>query len=194
AGGGDGFRGNTTRPLLVVVVAPTNRDRIYVSIAAETPLYASSDGGLTFEPLSNAPSGSFRVYPNPAEDGTLLVSSGADLFLSTDGGASFSQVGAGLPAGVLAMLAFDSTAPTIIYAAEGGNGFYRSEDGAQTFARVDGLSEHDLLGSGVNRVAVTPPGENGAAIYVGSSLGPYRSDDMGKSFTPIHAGYRGTQV
>jgi len=92
------------------------------------------------------------------------------------------------------MLAFDSTAPTIIYAAEGGNGFYRSEDGAQTFARVDGLSEHDLLGSGVNRVAVTPPGENGAAIYVGSSLGPYRSDDMGKSFTPIHAGYRGTQV
>src|SRR5262249_19663533 len=139
-------------------------------------------------------SGSFRVYPHPAEDGTFLVFAGTDWFLSTDGGASFSQVGAGLPAVFGATLAFDSTDPTIIYAAEGGNGFYRSEDGAQTFARVDRLSEHDLLGSGVNRVAVTPPSEKGAAIYVGSSLGPYRSDDMGKSFTPIHAGYRGTQV
>jgi len=190
---GDGLPGDQTRPPLVVVVAPTNRDRVYVSNGSETPLYASSDGGLSFEPLSDAPSGSYRVYPHPAEDGTLLVSTVTNLFLSTDSGASFAQVGAGLPQ-ILAVLAFDSTDPTIIYAAEGGNGFYRSEDGAQTFARVDGLSEHDLLGNGVNRVAVTPASEKGAAIYVGSSLGPYRSDDMGKSFTPIHTGYRGTQV
>jgi len=199
---GDGLPADRNRPFWAVVVAPTNRNRIYVAVSGEpASLYASSDGGLTFEPLLNVPLSSFisRIYPHPTADGTLLVTENYDLFLSTDGGASFTRVGAGLPPRFVGIFAFDSIDPSIIYATQGfatqaANGFFRSEDGAQTFARVDGLSEHELLGVGLNRVAVTPPSEKGAAIYVGSSLGPYRSDDGGKSFNPIHAGYRGTQV
>jgi len=197
---GDGLPTVRTNLPLSVVVAPTNRNRIYAAAFAAAPLFASSDGGLTFEPLLNAPMGTWHIYPHPTADGTLLVTGDEDLFfLSTDGGASFTRVGAGLPPRFVGLLAFDSTDPSIIYATQGfatqrTNGFFRSEDGAQTFVRVDGLSEHELLGVGLNRVAVTPPSEKGAAIYVGSSLGPYRSDDGGKSFNPIHAGYRGTQV
>jgi len=199
---GDGLPADRNRVFWAVVVAPTNRNRIYVAVAGEpASLYASSDGGLTFEPLLKAPLSSFssRIYPHPTADGTLLVTEDYDLFLSTDGGASFTRVGAGLPPRFVGIFAFDSIDPSIIYATQGfatqaANGFFRSEDGAQTFARVDGLTEHELLGVGLNRVAVTPPSEKGAAIYVGSSLGPYRSDDGGKSFNPLHVGYRGTQV
>ena len=183
-----------------VVVASTNRDRIYVAVQAMgARLFASADGGLTFEALPNAPRGTWRIYPHPTEDGTLLVREDAGgLFLSTDAGASFARVGAGLPAGVgrdTAMIAFDSADPTIVYAAEETSGFYRSEDGAQTFVRLDGLSERDLVGIGVSRIGVTlPSAEKGPTIYVGTSLGPYRSDERGDSFKPIHAGYRGAGV
>jgi len=127
----------------------------------------------------------------------LLVRS-SGLFLSTDAGESFARVGAGLPSRVMHatdMIAFDSADPTIVYAPEDTSGFYGSKDGAQTFVRLDGLSERDLVGDGVNRIGVTmPSGEKGPTIYVGTSLGPYRSDDRGESFKPIHAGYRGVGV
>src|SRR5262249_55752570 len=129
-----------------VVIAPTNRDRIYVTVQVEG-LFASGDGGLTFEVLPNAPRSAWRIYPHPTEDGTLLVT-GSGLFLSTDAGASFARVGAGLPRLNIDMIAFDTADPTIVYAAEGRGGFYRSEDGAQTFVRIDGLSERELVGVG----------------------------------------------
>jgi len=193
---GNGLPDERTAFPFSVVVAPTNAERLYVSIqGGPLTLYVSSDGGLNFDPLPNAPAGSFRIYPHPIADGTLLVSALDGVFLSTDGGASFARVGAGLPAASTFALAIDTSDPSVIYSTARQYGLYRSVDGALTFERLDGLGERDLLGLGVTTVAVSPPSANRAsAIYAGTSLGPFRSDDGGQTFVPIHGGYRGAQV
>jgi photosystem II stability/assembly factor-like uncharacterized protein len=182
-----------------VAVAPTNPQTIYVADASDdyTPtgaLYVSSDGGLNFRALSNAPASPIRVYPHPTEDGTLLVTSLSGLFSSPNGGETFMQIGTGLP-GFLDPLAFDPTDSSRMYGAAGTNGVFRSIDGGITFQRLNGLGEEQLRGLGATAVGVTLGVEpTRVVLYAGTSLGPFRSDDNGETFQAIHSGYRGTQV
>ena len=177
-----------------LAVAPANPLTVYVGLvsAASGGLYVSSDGGLTFEALSNSPGSPFAVYAHPSEGGTLFVlaNSGSGLFLSTDGGASFEQIGAGLPGRPQYGLAFDPVDPSIVYTPASLDGLFRSVDGARTFARLEGL-----VGLGVNDVAVGPRNAvDPPVIYASTSLGPFRSDDGGSTFAPIHDGFRGLSV
>ena len=200
---GDGLEEAQFDLIVAVAVAPTNPLTVYVannSVAAGG-LYKSSDGGLSFQSLPSAPPFPFGVYPHPTEDGTLFVPSldaeagqFAALFLSTDGGGSFTRVGEGLPHSG-GNLAFDPSDPQVIYVTGGPAGLFRSMDGALTFQRLSGLGEAELLGSGVTAVGVSPGDAiNPPVLYAGTSLGPFRSDDGGDTFAPIHHGYRGTQV
>jgi hypothetical protein len=94
-----------------------------------------------------------KVYPHPTEESTLLVLTYERCFLSTDGGASFAQVGGGLPVTSSTSLAFDPTNPSVVYGTAGPLGLFRSSDGARTFERLGGLAEDLLLGLGVLQVA-----------------------------------------
>jgi len=177
-----------------VSVAPTNSQVVYVGDAYLGDLYVSSDGGLNFRLLPNAPAFSIGVYPHPTDDGTLFLA-GDGLFLSTDGGESFARVGAGLPEGTVDGLAFDPTDISVLYVPLGNQGLFRSTDGGLNFVRVSGLGEAELLGFGVTSVGVSPgDAQNPPVVYAGTSLGPFRSDDAGATFAPIHNGYRGVQV
>src|SRR5262249_37572236 len=131
---------------------------------------------------------------HPTEDGSLLVFTDSGLFLSVNHGASFSQVGEGLPP-AFQQLAFDRVDPTVVYAPGGPTGLFRSIDGARTFKRIDALETDQLRGLGVTAVGVGPrSAEDPVVIYAGTSLGPIRSDDGGSTFVPIHDGYRGVSV
>ena len=176
-----------------MAVAPTNPEVVYIS-NAETPggLYVSSDGGLNFRRLPNAPA-SDSVYPHPTQDGTLFLVGTNGVFLSTDGGDSFVRVGAGLPD--RGNLVFDPSDPSVIYAALSVQGLFRSTDSGLTFERVSGLGEPELLGRGVGAVGVSPgDAQNPPVIYAGTSLGIFRSDDSGATFVPARNGFRATQV
>jgi len=179
-----------------VTVAPTNPQVVYIAnddgIAGVS---VSTDGGLNFRALPNAPLFPFAVYPHPIQDGILLVLTDDGLFYSADSGESFLQIGAGLPPHNNTVLDFDPIDPSILYLAASENGLFRSLDGGLTFDRLIGLGDAELLGFGVTTVAVKRERtEDPPIIYAGSSLGPYRSDDGGDTFFPIHNGYRGTAV
>ena len=175
-----------------MAVAPTNPEVVYVSDGNTPGLYVSSDGGLNFRSLPNAPA-SRSVFPHPTEDGTLFLVGTNGVFLSTDGGDSFERVGAGLPD--QGNLVFDPTDPSVIYTALRVQGLFRSTDGGLTFERVSGLGEPELVGQGVTAVGVSPgDAQNPPVVYAATSLGPLRSDDSGATFVPAHSGFRGTQV
>ncbi len=184
-----------------LAVAPTKPQTVYVGDNGPIGgLYVSSDGGLKFHQLPNAPPFIGSVHPHPTEDGTLLVFAldgfyrPDGLFRSTDCGATFAQVGTGLSL-MAGSLAFDPTDASVVYAPAGPDGLFRSLDGALTFGHLNGLGEDQLLGLGINAVGVSPEGTNDPPVlYAGTSLGPFRSDDGGDTFMPIHNGYRGTQV
>jgi len=178
-----------------LALAPTDPLTIYVGLSIPSGgLFISSDGGLNFESLPNSPSSPFVIYTHPTEDGSLLVFTDTELFLSVDHGASFSQVGDGLPH-ALQVLAFDPADPTVVYAPGGPDGLFRSSDGALTFKQIDALEVDQLRGLGVTAVGVAPrSAEDPVVIYAGTSLGPIRSDDGGSTFVSIHDGYRGVSV
>src|SRR5262249_29259048 len=116
------------------------------------------------------------------------------LFVSTDRGTSFVQLGTGLPPWT-EHLAFDRFNPSVVYAAAGPDGLFRSVDGALTFERVAGLGNELLGGRGVIGVGIRPgDADKPSIIYASTSLGPVRSDDSGNTFVPIHDGFRATQV
>src|SRR5712692_3060497 len=178
---------------ITLAVAPTNPQTVYLTgfSGSSGGLYVSSDAGLNFHVLPNAPPPSL-VYPHPTDDGTLFVTGGG-LFLSTDGGETFAQVGAGLPRS--GHIAFDPTDASIMYSSAGVDGLFRSSDGGLTFEHLGGLGEELLLGLGAIDVGVSPgTSEDPPVVYAGTSRGPVRSDDGGETFASIHAGYRGTQV
>ena len=183
---GDGLPALDSAPA-GIAIAQTNPETIYVgdSTPLSGGLYVSSNGGLNFCRLPNAPP-TFRIYPHPTDDGTLFVFGGGGLFRSINGGATFEQVGAGLPL-TAGSLAFDPTDPSVVYSPAGVDGLFRSLDGALTFELLNGLA--------VGTVGVSPgTAEDPPAVYVGTSLGPFRSDDRGETFAPIRDGYHGTAV
>ena len=180
-----------------MAIAPTNPLIVYIADrAASVGLYVSVDAGLTFRSLPNAPVSPRSVYPHPTEDGTLLLFALEGLFLSTDGGDSFARVGAGLPSGQPPPpLAFDTSDPSLLYAAVGIEGLFRSIDGGLTFERLSALGDPELVGRGVLAVGVSPgDAQNPPVLYAGTSRGPFRSDDGGATFLPIRNGSRATQV
>jgi photosystem II stability/assembly factor-like uncharacterized protein len=179
-----------------VAISPTNPQTVYIANwDGETSLYVSSDGGLNFRALPNAPNRPSSLVPHPTQDGTLLILTDNRLFRSLDGGESFVPIGMGLPPPTLKMVAFDPTDASVVYVAAGVDGLFRSVDGGLTFDHLAGLGEAELLGFGITTVGVSrTAAEDPPTLFVGTSLGPFRSDDGGDTFIPIHGGYRGTQV
>jgi photosystem II stability/assembly factor-like uncharacterized protein len=176
-----------------LAVAPTNPQTVYLaSYDLQGLLWVSTDGGLNFHSLPIPPT-SYRVHLHPTDDGTLFVV-GDLLFLSTDYGASFTQVGAGLPLNP-GNLVFDANDASVIYVVGNENGVFRSNDGGLTFERAPGLGDAQLLGLGAVSVGLSPHNVGEPPIvFVGTSLGPFKSTDGGDTFVDIRHGYRGTQV
>ncbi len=179
-----------------VAISPTNPQTVYVAARdGKSSLYVSSDGGLNFRALPRAPALPLSILPHPVDDGTLLVSTDNGLFRSVDGGETFAQIGAGFPPSISGTLAFDPSDASVVYVTAGIDGLFRSVDGGLTFEHLSGLGEAELLGLGVTAVGVSrASAEEPPILYAGTSLGPFRSDDGGDTFIPIHNGYRGTQV
>ncbi|TMA86415.1 MAG: hypothetical protein E6J63_16865 [Deltaproteobacteria bacterium] len=183
----------------LVRVSPTNPQTLYVGNVtgdANDGIYVSHDGGASFKRLPASPQFSARLAAHPTRDGTLFVASfDGSLFRSTDGGATFAQVG---PVNSKAFdnpsfVAFDPKDSSVVYLAAGPAGLHRSRDFGATFAHVAPAA--DQVGpSGVLVVGVAPSRDHRTHVYVSTDRGPYRSDDGANSFTSIRNTYRGAPV
>jgi photosystem II stability/assembly factor-like uncharacterized protein len=181
-----------------VRVSPDDRSVVYVGDAGTLQgLYVSKDGGLTFARSPGAPDNPTHLDADGRLPGTVFISNDQGEFRSTDSGSTFTPV-AGLPSGAH-RIAFGAADPRTLYAAAGRDGLYRSDDAGNTWTRLAGPSADQLGGIGVLNAGVPQArAEDGddegtaAPIYVSTSLGPFRSDDGGASFTAIHHGYHAT--
>jgi photosystem II stability/assembly factor-like uncharacterized protein len=109
---------------------------------AESGLYRSQDGSLSWQPVSQGPG-----YPPAAAlamtpDGALYLGSADGVYYSSDGGERWTRRGEGLPAANVLSLAVSPADPRVLYAGLGGQGVYRSADAGQTWTTggVVGLS------------------------------------------------------
>jgi photosystem II stability/assembly factor-like uncharacterized protein len=105
---------------------------------------------------------------------------GGSLFRSLDGWATWSRVGANLPASYLSAVAVAPKNLRLVYFAIWGEGIFRSSDGGETWSRIfrglpDPLVEHLMV----------PADPGGTVFAVASYSGIYRSRDRGETWVDI---------
>lgn len=165
-----------------VAQSAVDPDEVYLA-CLDIGLWRSLDGGRSWSSC-NQPAytggwageggNTLTVLVDPTVAGTVWAPQAgswegpATLLESTDSGASWSAVGAGLPAAPLLGLSLDSTSPagqrTLFVCAEGD--VYRSLDGGASFARVQT--------SGGLTTTASDSGA-GQVVYAGGAAGLWRS-------------------
>lgn len=126
------------RPL---VIDPGNAQKLYAT--SDTAVYASSDGGATWQQLSSGLSSSKII-------GISIVSSNSQImyvatrdvgiYKTVNGGATWTPINNGLPSLEIDHLAIDTTGGQYLYVtinnSTSGNYFYKSTDGGATWSSV----------------------------------------------------------
>jgi photosystem II stability/assembly factor-like uncharacterized protein len=171
------------------------RGTAYFSTASVPGLFASTDGGITFQPVPLPPSfvQVFGFAASPDGRAIFVTTFDSDFnltgtFRSTDRGASYVAV-SGLPVGVfLDVLAFDPTDPSRIYATR--QDLLRvSTDGGLSFAPLPASNDPRFV-TGIGEIGVDPRG----SVYLNTGGGPFRTDDGGQTFRSLRDGFRASSV
>ncbi len=196
-----------------IAVDPRNPNKLFVAVLghpygpnAERGLYRSTDGGQLFQKVlgkdENAGASEVQIDPsNPdvvyaalweARQGPWENSSwsgpGGGMFKSTDGGATWKPLTAGIPDGFIqANIAIAPSNTRRLYASiatSGSIGIYRSDDAGEHWARATtDQRPAGRIGGGDLSVPVVDP-KNPDVVYVTSTV-TWKSIDGGKTWTGL---------
>ena len=169
-----------------IAIDPRDAKHLLVG-AAGGGIWESKNSGATWSPCTDAmpslaigavtfdPSNAGRVYAGSGE-GNFYANLGAGVYLSTDGGSSWTVLAAAPFAGVgFYDLIVDPAAPSILYAATT-NGFYKSTNGGKTWAQKRAGRCWDI--------SVHPNGGT-AEILASFQDGLFASSNAGNAFTAV---------
>jgi photosystem II stability/assembly factor-like uncharacterized protein len=172
----------------------------------ERGVFRSADGGKTFARVlyKDENTGAVDVAFDPANAGTVFAvlwesrqapwengvftGPGSGLFKSTDGGTTWRPIGTGLPTfaddglGRIGIAVAPGRAQRLFATVEARTrgGLYRSDDGGETFTRVNDDPRVTMRGSDFAEVKVDPG--NPDVVYTGS-IAAWKSTDGGRTFT-----------
>jgi photosystem II stability/assembly factor-like uncharacterized protein len=191
----------TLNEISVMAVDPTNHDRLLAGPSDVGNLVYSSDGGASWHlstglphmpaALAFAPSGGNVAYASvlpatcakPFDAPDSCVETGADLFVSRDGGATWTSAHGSTALDVaIVSLAIHPTDARTLWAGTVSDGVIRSTAGGLTWTPPG----TGLPTSPVRALAVDPG--NAAALYASPGGGLYRSADGGASWSQLSAG------
>jgi photosystem II stability/assembly factor-like uncharacterized protein len=169
---------------------PGDPRRVYAG-TVDGILYTSSNAGASWTPLEPG----FPLRGASLDE--LLVTETGEVFVafwkidgtgggvarSSNRGASFRIIGAGLERESVRGLARSASNPRV-FAAVTSNGVFLSSDGAESFSRISPPKHASL--KLVGSVAIDP--RNDASILVGTARLAWRTDNAGETWRPIQQG------
>jgi photosystem II stability/assembly factor-like uncharacterized protein len=175
-----------------LAIDPLHPSVVYASDAAGD-IFKSVDGGERWSPLHtkfiNASIMTLAIDPqNPAVTYAGTVRSlhrtiGGGIFKSTDGGASWTAINAGLPDALIGVLAIDPKTPNVLYAGTDSHGVFKSSNGGESWATVN---VSDLYTS-VRALAIDPI--TPTTVYAGTRYcRVFKTIDGGASWTEMSNG------
>ncbi|MGC1380050.1 MAG: hypothetical protein WA814_03365, partial [Candidatus Baltobacteraceae bacterium] len=196
-----------------IVVDPHDPNVVYVAALGhpyaanpERGVFKTTDGGKTWSKVlyKDADTGAISLAMEPGNANVVYAAlwqtrrppwnvyppsngPGSGLYKSSDGGATWMQLSAGLPARVGHIgLSISPAAPHRVYAmvdsAPGQGGVYRSDDAGATWMHADG--EARIWQRGWYFGGITADPRNPDVVYV-MNTATYRSTDGGKSFDAL---------
>jgi photosystem II stability/assembly factor-like uncharacterized protein len=175
---------------------------------SERGVFRSLDGGKSFEKVlykdentgaidvAFDPGNAQNVYASlwtarrpPWTSGGAITMGGGGLYKSTDGGSTWRELKGGLPTAAdrlgrigIGVAPSDPRRVYVIVEAQKGGGLYRSDDGGETFQKVN--AEDRVTGRAQDFAGVTVDPKDAATLYV-ANTSTYRSKDGGKTFKAI---------
>lgn len=212
------FDKETTSTIGAVAIDPTNDDVVWVATGEANPrqdvsygdgIYKSADGGKTWAYMGLARTKNIaRILIDPSDSRHIVVaalgnpfadSMDRGVYVTTDGGKTWSKTLDGGSESGASDIAFNPKAPNVIYAGiwefqrrpwtfhSGGatDGLYRSNDGGKTWKRLTGGGLPDGL-TGRIGIAVAPSDPDRVYALIESKRGIlWRSDDGGSTWTMV---------
>jgi photosystem II stability/assembly factor-like uncharacterized protein len=175
--------------VLSLAVSPSDPQRVIAGTSAGG--YLSVNGGSSWSAIATLPGptvGDVVFDPTSSQTAYAAGAEGA-LSKSTDGGATWTAIGANAAAKKPLTLAIDPSHTATIYAGTLDDGVYKSTDGGGTWtAQNSGLSNLH-----VSAVVVDPT--TPATVYAGTlNGGAFKSTDGGASWSTFAFGVIGTDV
>lgn len=131
---------------------------------------------------------------HPTDPATFLVSAAiGGVWLTTDGGNTYTAIGDNLPNLAVSDVVFDPNDPQTIYAATGdavwyglpSTGIYKTTDLGQTWALTD-LTFNLSVDARIPKLLINP--ENGTTLFAATNKGLYRTLNGGTSWESIRSG------
>lgn len=201
-----------TRQIARVRVHPRNPDIVYVAALGhvwspntERGVFRSKDGGKTWQKIlyRSDKAGAIDLILDPTNPNTLYAGlwevnrkpytfesggAGSGLFKSTDGGDTWTELtrNPGLPQGLIGNIGITVSPvnPERLWAlveAEDG-GVFRSDNGGKTWTKINDERKLRQRAWYYTRIYADP--QNADTVYA-LNTGFYKSNDAGKTFTPI---------
>jgi len=165
-----------------IALDPSNPKVLYSAAkypSSDDPsIFKSTDGGVKWKPASRGVSGGIIGLLTTSSGSILALGKESGLWRSTDGAATWTKIGEGLPSKEVNGLA---VADTSVYVAAK-NGLFRSDDGGARFTMSDKRE--------IEAVAVDAKGN----VYIATDEGVGRSTDGGKKFTAFNDGLTNEDV
>jgi len=163
-----------------VAVDPMNPSTVYACMGEG--LYQSTDGANTWKQILASPVVSVALAATKA--GQIYAGRmAAPILRSTDGGASWQEVGAAVTANALAI---DPTNAFIVYAATSRSGVYVTTDGGMSWAFSNLGLASGATPVTVHTIAIDP--RIPQRLYAATNNGLFRSSDGGNLWTPAGTG------
>ncbi len=140
----------------------------------------SADHGTTWTEMPDLADKNVQAFAVQASDPQVVwaavsgAPSGAAVYRSQDGGATWSARGSGLAATILTSLAIDSNDPNTLYASSSDAGVFKTSDGGESWTPVNA----GLTTSQISKVVTGPPGT--PVVYASTQQdGIFRTEDGG---------------
>lgn len=171
------------------------RARLWAGTGSGKVFY-SDDNGRAWQATKSQPGAGFinafyTIAPAPGRPGRIFAGTNTGLFLSSDGGASWSEM-ALRPATRkpdIRDIAGDPADARVVYAGAAGEGVYRSRDGGQTWT----LANQGMDNVRVRAMAADPLDPQ--VLYVGTDGGRvFRSNNGGDKWEATNTGLAGRSV
>jgi hypothetical protein len=153
----------------------------FVWAPSDAPTVFSTNQGATWKASNGAPSNS-PLIADRVNRLKFYAVAGQSLYVSTDGGATFTATTAGLPGTGTLVASFAGEGDLWLASA---SGLYRSTDSGSTFAAIAGVQQAYSVGFGMAATGASYP-----AVYllgqVGGVQGFFRSTDAAATWSQIN--------
>ena len=160
------------------------RDRTIFAAMLHVGLWRSSNGGESWDFLTEGTSKAIAVSPDFARDGILLFATDHGILRSQDGGRSWQWANRGLTDRTAQAVAFSPAfAEDKVAFALVADALYRSSDGGYTWQPIGG---EGLTGHALAAVALSPTFACDQTVFVGAEeAGLFRSTDRGATWQAV---------